>query len=179
MQRIPLSSPLAAFQAGGASLSVRRGETDRIAKPMRVRNGQRQLFLRLRPRSIRGTHHPALRRSALSPHPSPCSAIAPGSSSTAPTPKSIGSNFILERPSLHHHRHHPSRLLRRNPAQRSARPMASHPAGADLKRKSNSLLPHFQAWLRIIGRLRPDVPPEPSIGPRMAARLTAEFANGS
>ena len=56
-QNTPEFEELAAFQAGGWQLSTRRGETDRVAKPLRGGVCQRQLFFYLRRgRLLRADH---------------------------------------------------------------------------------------------------------------------------
>jgi len=86
-QNTPEFSSLAAFQAGGWTVGVRRGESDRAAKPLRTEMVTGNYFSTFGLRAFAGrTIAPSDDRPT--PRPSPCSATAPGSNNTAPTPAS-------------------------------------------------------------------------------------------
>ncbi len=175
-QRLLTSTPefseLAAFQAGGGELSARRGESDHIARPLRSEFVSGNYF------SVFGLGAFAGRTIQPSDDQRSASPVAMLSYRTwqqqyGADPKIIGSNFILDG--------HPFTIIGITPPGFFGETLRSDPPELWLPIQqeplldgSNSLLPHFQAWLRVIGRLRRGVP-TPSVTGPMAARLTAEL----
>ena len=175
-QRLQNSTPefseLAAFQAGGSELSARRGESDHTARPLRSEFVSGNYF------SVFGLGAFAGRTIQPSDDQRSASPVAMLSYRTwqqqyGSDPKIIGSNFILDG--------HPFTIIGITPPGFFGETLRSDPPELwlpiqqePLLSGSNSLLPHFQAWLRVIGRLRRGVPASSVTGP-MAARLTAEL----
>jgi predicted permease len=171
-QRLQATTPefaeLAAFQAGGSEFSGRRGENDRIARPLRSEFVSGNYF------SVFGVGAFAGRTIQPSDDQRSSAPVAMLSYRTwqqqyASDPKMIGSNFILDG--------HPFTIIGITPPGFFGETLRSDPPDVwvpiqqePLFRGNNSLLPHFQAWLRIVGRLRPGA----SIG-AMPARLTADL----
>jgi predicted permease len=168
----PEFSELAAFQAGTWELSVRRGESDHAAKPLRSEFVSGNYF------SVFGLGAFAGRIIQPSDDQRAASPIAMLSYRTwqqqyGSDPKIIGSNFILNG--------HAFTIVGITPPGFFGETLRSDPPELWLPLQqepllsgSNSLLPHFQAWLRVIGRLRPGVPAQSVTGP-VAAKLTAEL----
>jgi predicted permease len=175
-QRLQSSTPefseLAAFQAGGGNLSARRGESDHVARPLRSEFVSGNYF------SVFGLGAFAGRTIQLSDDQRAASPVAMLSYRTwqqqyGSDSKIIGSNFILDG--------HPFTIIGITPPGFFGETLRSDPPELwlpiqqePLLNGSNSLLPHYQAWLRVIGRLRPGVPAQSVTGP-MPARLTAEL----
>jgi predicted permease len=175
-QRLQSSTPefseLAAFQAGGATLSVRRGESDHIARPLRSEFVSGNYF------SVFGVGAFAGRTIQTSDDQRSASPVAMLSYRTwqqqyGSDPKIIGSNFILAG--------HPFTIIGITPPGFFGETLRSDPPDLwlpiqqePLLNGSNSLVPRFQAWLRVIGRLRPGAP-APSVTGPMSARLTSEL----
>ena len=134
----PEFEELAAFQAGGWQVSTRRSESDHIARPLRNEFVSGNYFHTFGLRRLCRTHHPALRRSALrsSGRHAQLSRLA---AAIRLRPQSRRLELHPQRPSLHHHRNHSARLLRRNAAQRPSRPLDPHQPGAHVQR--SQLLP--------------------------------------
>ncbi len=84
--------------------------------------------------SLRRPHHPALRRSALvsAGRHAELSHLA---AAVRLRPQDRRLDLHPRRTSLHHHWHYPAWVLRRDPAQRSTRPLGADPAGANLQRE--------------------------------------------
>jgi predicted permease len=156
-QRFQASAPefeqLTAFQAGGMQLSVRRGETDRETKPLRGEYVTGNYFTTFGLQAFAG-------RTLLPSDDQPSAAPAAVLSYRAwqqeygSDPKVIGSSFILD--------NHPFTIvgisppgfygetLRGDPPQLWI-PLQQEPVLAG----TNSILKQTNAWLRVIGRLRP------------------------
>ncbi len=175
-QRLQTSTPefskVAAFQAGGGELSARRGESDHVARPLRSEFVSGNYF------SVFGLGAFAGRTIQPSDDQRSASPVAMLSYRTwqqqyGSDPKIIGSNFILDG--------YPFTIIGITPPGFFGETLRSDPPELwlpiqrePLLSGSNSLLPHFQAWLRVIGRLLPGVPGNSVTGP-MPARLTAEL----
>ena len=175
-QRLQASTPefaeLAAFQAGSGEFSARRGESDRIARPLRSEFVSGNYF------SVFGIGAFAGRTIQPSDDQRSAPPVAMLSYRTwqqeyASDPKIIGSNFILDG--------HPFTIIGITPPGFFGETLRSDPPEVwvpiqqePLFKGNNSLLPHFQAWLRVIGRLRRGVPAA-SVTGAMPARLTAEL----
>ncbi len=149
----PEFSELAAFQAGGKMVSVRRGDSDRIAKPLRAE-------------FISGNYFSTFGLSAFAGR-----TITPSDDKRGAPPAAmlthrtwqqkygadrniLGSTLVLDG--------HPFTIVGITPPGYFGETLRSDPPDVWLPiqqeptlRGSNSLLPHFQAWLRVIGRLKP------------------------
>ena len=146
-------SELAAFQAGSWQYAARRGETDRVARPLRGEMVSGNYFATFGINAYAG-------RTILPTDDQPSAPPVAMLSYRAwqqeygSDPSIIGSNMILDA--------HPFTIigitppgffgetLRDNPPEIWL-PISSEP----LFHGAQSFLPHFQAWLRVIGRLRP------------------------
>lgn len=153
----PEFAELAAFQAGGSQLSARRGESDRIAKPIR---GE----------FITGNYFSTFGISALSGRPILPSDDQPTAAPVAmlsyrawqqrygSDPKMVGSTMILDGHAVTIVGITPpgffGETLRSDPPEVWL-PMQQEP----IFRGKNSLLHTFPAWLRVIGRLKPGASP--------------------
>ena len=154
----PEFAELAAFQAGGAEFSTRRGETDRVAKPMRGEY-------------ITGNYFSTFGVSAFSGRtlvPSDDTASAPPVAMLSyrawqqkygSDPRIIGASLVLDG--------HPVTVVGITPPGFFGETLRSDPPEVwiplqqePLFRSSNSLLHHYQAWLRVIGRLKPGASPD-------------------
>jgi predicted permease len=171
-KRIQASTPefteLAAFQAGGSMLGVRRGEADRVARPLRGEFVSGNYFATFGVGAFAGrTILPSDDQRSAAP-------VAMLSYRTwqqqyASDPKVVGSSFILDG--------HPVTIVGITPPGFFGETLRSDPPGVwlpleqePLFRGANTLLPRFSAWLRIVGRLRPGA----STG-ALSDRLTAEL----
>ncbi len=149
----PEFEELAAFQAGGAQFSTRRGESDRIAKPLRGEFVSGNYFSTFGVGAFAGR---TIHTRDDQAHAAPVAMLSyrAWQQQYGSDPKVIGSTFILDG--------HPFTIIGITPpgffgeTLRSDPPdlWLSHPAGTCFHR-SNSFLHHFQAWLRVIGRLKP------------------------
>ncbi|MGC2301318.1 MAG: ABC transporter permease, partial [Acidobacteriaceae bacterium] len=175
-QNTPEFSSLAAFQAGGYQIPVRRGETDRIAKPLRVEMVSGNYFSTFGLGAFAG-------RTISPPDDQPNSPpVAMLSYRTwqqqyGSDPGVVGSTFIVS--------DHPVTIIGITPPGFFGETLRSDPPDLWLPINqepvlagSNSMLHHFQAWLRVIGRLRPSASPN-AIGPRMTALLRQWLVNDS
>lgn len=152
-ENTPEFAELAAFQAGGSSISVRRGESDRMAKPLRGEFVSGNYFSTFGVGAFAG-------RTILASDDEPSSAPVAMLSYRAwqqqygSDPKIAGSSFILDG--------HPFTIVGITPPGFFGETLRSDPPDLwipiqqePLFRGSNSLLHKFPAWLRVIGRLRP------------------------
>jgi len=161
----PEFAELAAFQAGGWQFSARRGESDRVAKPLRgefVSGNYFQTF---------GV--PAFAGRTIIPSDDQISAppVAMMSYRTwqqryGSDPAMIGSSFVLDS--------HAVTIVGITPPGFFGETLRSDPPELwiplqqeELFRGTNSLLHKFTAWVRVIGRLRPGASPN-----TLPARLT-------
>lgn len=152
-QTTPEFSELAAFQAGGAVFSVRRGENDRISKPLRSEYITGNYFSTFGVGAFAGrTIVPADDQPAAPPVA--MLSYRAWQQKYGADRKLVGSTMVLDG--------HPvtvvgiappgffGETLRSDPPELFV-PLQQEP----MFRGSNSLLHHFQAWLRVIGRVRP------------------------
>ena len=138
-ERLKAESPefeeVAAFQAGGARLSVRRAGRGRGCQAAAVRVRHRQLLLDARRRRVRRPG--AARRPTTSRRRRPVAVLSHHAwqGVYGADPSVVGSTFVLERASVHRDRHRAAGVLRRNVAERSAGYLASAAAGAADRRR--------------------------------------------
>jgi predicted permease len=175
-QNTPEFAELAAFQAGGMVFSARRGESDRVAKPI---GGE----------FISGNYFSTFGISAFSGRTIVPSDDQPTAAPVAmlsyrawqqqygSDPKIVGSTMILSG--------HPVTIVGITPpgffgeTLRSDPPEVWVPLQLDpLFRGKNSLLHTFPAWLRVIGRLKPGASPDALPG-RMTSLIRAWLVNES
>ncbi|MGC2635638.1 MAG: ABC transporter permease [Acidobacteriaceae bacterium] len=175
-QNAPEFSSLAAFQAGGWTYSVRRGETDRVAKP-------------LREEAVTGNYFSTLGIGAFMGRTIAPSDDQPGSAPVADLsyrtwqqqygsdPSIVGSTFIING--------HPVTIVGVTPPGFFGETLRADPPDMWLPVNlepmfagSNSLLHHFQAWLRVIGRVRPGASVS-TTSQRMTALLRQWLVNDS
>ncbi len=162
----PEFTELAAFQAGGSELSARRGANDRVSKPLRGEFISGNYF------STFGVG-PFTGRTIVPTDDRPSAAPVAMLSYRAwqqqygSDPKIVGSTFILDG--------HPLTIIGITPPGFFGETLRSDPPEVwipiqqePLFRGTNSLLHHFQAWVRVIGRLRPGASPD-----ALPARLTS------
>ncbi len=162
----PEFAELAAFQAGGTQLSARRGESDRIAKPIRGEfiTGNYFSTFGINPFSGR-TIHP----SDDQPTAAPVAMLSyrAWQQQYGSDPKMVGSSMILDGHAVTIVGITPpgffGETLRSDPPEVWL-PMQQEP----IFRGTNSLLHTFPAWLRVIGRLKPGASPN-----ALPSRLTS------
>jgi predicted permease len=165
-QSTPEFSELAAFQAGRAELSARRGESDRVAQPLRGEFVSGNYFSTFGVGSFAG-------RTIVSADDQPSALpVAMLSYRTwqqqyGSDPRIVGSTFILD--------NHPFTVIGITPPGFFGETLRSDPpevwipiAEEPVLHGANSLLFRFPAWLRVIGRLRPGASPA-----ALPARLTS------
>jgi predicted permease len=179
-QRLKESTPefaeLAAFQAGAAELSARRGESDRVAKPLRGEYVSGNYFSTFGVGAFSG-------RTILPSDDEPSAApVAMLSYRTwqqeyGTDPNIIGSNMILDG--------HPFTVIGITPPGFFGETLRSHPPDVWipihqelLMHGSNSFLNQFTAWLRVIGRLRPGASTN-GMAERLTNRLRLWLVNES
>ncbi|MFT4112819.1 ABC transporter permease [Silvibacterium sp.] len=156
-QKLKATSPefeeLAAFQAGGSQFSVRRGESDRVAKPLRGEFVSGNYFSTFGVGAFAGR--------VLSPSDDHQSAPPVAMLSYrawqqqyGSDPSVLGSTFVVDS--------HPVTIIGITPPGFFGETIRTDPPDIyvpveqePLFRGSNSINGHFQAWLRIIGRLKP------------------------
>ena len=164
----PEFEELAAFQAGRAQFGARRGENDRVAKPLRGEFVSGNYFSTFGVGAFAG-------RTIIPSDDQPSSAPVAMLSYRAwqqqygSDPRIVGSTLILDG--------HPFTIIGITPpgffgeTLRSDPPEIWVPINQEpLFRGANSLLHRFPAWLRVIGRLRPGASPN-----ALPARLTNEL----
>jgi predicted permease len=172
----PEFEELAAFQAGGRQFSTRRGEADRIAKPLRGEFVSGNYFSTFGVGALAGrTIQPADDQETAAP-------VAMLSYRTwqqqyGSDPKVIGSSFILDG--------HPFTIIGITPPGFFGETLRSDPADLWLPvlqepvfSGQNSFLHHFQAWLRVIGRLKPGAAPH-AVPARMTTLIRQWLVNDS
>ncbi len=161
----PEFAELAAFQAGVWQFSARRGDEDRVAKPLRGEFVSGNYF------STFGI--PAFAGRTIVPSDDQPSATPVGMLSYrawqqqyGSDPRMVGSTFILDS--------HPLTIIGITPPGFYGETLRSDPpeiwvpiSMEPIFRGKSSLLQHFPAWLRVIGRLRPGASPN-----ALPARLT-------
>ncbi|HVW77386.1 MAG TPA: ABC transporter permease [Alloacidobacterium sp.] len=164
-ENTPEFAELAAFQAGGSTISARRGESDRMAKPLRGEFISGNYFSTFGVGAFAG-------RTIGEPDDQANSAPVAMLSYRAwqqeygSDPKVVGSTFILEG--------HPFTIVGIAPPGFYGETLRSDPPEIYLPiqqepqyRGANSLLHKFPAWLRVIGRARPGANIDP-----VSSRLT-------
>jgi predicted permease len=152
-QTTPEFSELAAFQAGGSVFSVRRSENDRVSKPLRSEFITGNYFSTFGLGAFAGRTIGASDDQPASP-PVAMLSYRAWQQKYGADRKLVGSTMVLDG--------HPvtvvgiappgffGETLRSDPPELFV-PLQQEP----MFRGNNSLLHHFQSWLRVIGRVRP------------------------
>jgi len=149
----PEFEQMTAFQAGGSQFSVRRGETDHLAKPLRGEFVTGNYFATFGIQTFLGR---TLTPNDDQPSASPAAVLSfrAWQQEYGSDPKIIGANFILDG--------HPFTIIGITPpgfygeTLRSDPPQIFVPIQQEpLLMGKNSILRQTNAWLRVIGRLRP------------------------
>jgi len=161
----PEFAELAAFQAGGWQFSARRGESDRIAKPLRGEFVSGNYFQTFGLGAFEGrTIVPS--DDQVSAPPVAMLSYRTWQQQYGSDPGIVGSSFILDG--------HVVTLIGIMPPGFFGETLRSDPPEIwvpiqqeQLFRGANSLLHAFPAWVRVIGRLRPEASPN-----ALPARLT-------
>ncbi|MGB9416475.1 MAG: ABC transporter permease [Acidobacteriaceae bacterium] len=156
-QSTPEFAELAAFQAGGSEFSARRGESDRVAKPIRGEFISGNYFSTFGISAFSG-------RTIVPSDDQPTSAPVAMLSyrgwqqQYASDPKIVGSTMILDG--------HPMTIVGITPPGFFGETLRSDPPEVwipiqqePIFKGPNSLLHTFPAWLRVIGRLKPGATP--------------------
>lgn len=176
LQNTPEFEQLAAFQAGGYQISTRRSESDRVAKPLREEYVSGNYFSTFGVGAFAGrTIQPADDQANSAP-------VAMLSYRTwqqqyGSDPSLVGSTFILNG--------HPFTIVGITPPGFFGETLRSDPPDLWIPilqeptfSGANSFLHHFQAWLRVIGRLRPGANPN-AVPARMTALIRHWLVNES
>jgi predicted permease len=172
----PEFSELAAFQAGGWQFSVRRGDSDRIAKPVRGEFVTGNYF------DVFGI--PAFMGRTITPSDDQASAPPVAMLSYrawqqqyGSDPSVIGSTFIFDG--------HPITIIGISPPGFYGETLRSDPPEIwvplqlePIFRGQSSLLHRFPAWLRVIGRVRPGASVE-AVPARLTSLLRAWLVSDS
>jgi predicted permease len=156
-QNTPEFSELAAFQAGGSQVSARRGESDRIAKPLRGEFISGNYFATFGINSFVGrTIVPSDDKQTAAPVA--MLSYRAWQQQYGSDPKIVGSTMILDG--------HPFTIVGITPPGFFGETLRSDPPEVwipieqePLFRGKNSLLHAFPAWVRVIGRLKPGASP--------------------
>ncbi|HEX6773861.1 MAG TPA: ABC transporter permease, partial [Acidobacteriaceae bacterium] len=156
-QNTPEFSELAAFQAGGSQVSARRGESDRIAKPLRGEFISGNYFATFGINSFVGrTIVPSDDKQTAAPVA--MLSYRAWQQQYGSDPKIVGSAMILDG--------HPFTIVGITPPGFFGETLRSDPPEVwipieqePLFRGKNSLLHAFPAWVRVIGRLKPGASP--------------------
>jgi predicted permease len=170
----PEFEELAAFQAGGYQISTRRSESERVAKPLREEFVSGNYFSTFGVGAFAGrTIQPTDDQAASAP-------VAMLSYRTwqqqyGSDPKVLGSTFILSG--------HPFTIIGITPPGFFGETLRSDPADLWIPimqeptfSGANSFLHHFQAWLRVIGRLHPGATPN-AVPDRLTALIRQWLVN--
>ena len=164
----PEFEELAAFQAGPQPHAVRRGESDRIAKPLRGEWVSGNYFATFGVGAFVGR---TIQPSDDQPSAPPVVMLSyrAWQQEYGSDPSIVGSTMIIDG--------HPFTLVGITPPGFFGETLRGNPAEIWLPlntepifRGQESFLPHFQAWLRVIGRLKPGATTD-----GVAARLTNEL----
>ncbi len=149
----PEFEELAAFQAGGRSIATRRGESDRQSKPLRGEFVSGNYFSTFGIGSFAGRTIQVADDKETAP-PVAMLSYRAWQQQYGSDPKVIGSSFILDG--------HPFTIIGITPPGFFGETLRSDPPDLWLPilqeptfSGANSFLHHFQAWLRVIGRLKP------------------------
>jgi predicted permease len=162
----PEFAELAAFQAGGTTFSARRGESDRIAKPIRGEFITGNYFSTFGIGAFSGrTIAPS--DDQLTAAPVAMLSYRAWQQQYSSNPKIVGSTMILDG--------HPMTIVGITPPGFFGETLRSDPPEVwipmqqePIFRGKNSLLHTFPAWLRVIGRLKPGATPN-----ALPSRLTS------
>ena len=172
----PEFEELAAFQAGGWQISTRRGESDRIARPLRSEFVSGNYFQTFGLGAFAGR---AIQPSDDQPSSSPVAMLSyrAWQQQYGSDPRIVGSNFILNG--------HPFTIIGITPPGFFGETLRSDPPDLwipinqePIFSGANSFLHHFQAWFRVIGRLRPGATVNAVPG-RMTALIRQWLVNDS
>jgi predicted permease len=164
----PEFSELAAFQAGTSQYAVRRGESDRIPKPLRGEMVSGNYFATFGLGPFAGRN---ILPSDDQPSAPPVAMLSyrAWQQEYGSNPSLLGSTMIVDG--------HPFTIIGITPPGFFGETLRGNPAeiwfpisAEPLFNGQQSFLPHFQAWLRVIGRLRPTATTN-----GIAARLTNEI----
>jgi predicted permease len=164
----PEFEQLAAFQAGGWSISVRRGETDRVGKPLREELVTGNYFATFGLGAFAGR---TLTPSDDQPSSAPVAVISyhTWQQQYGSDPSVVGSTFILNG--------HPFAIIGIAPPGFFGETLRANPPDLwipinqePLFQGSNSILHRFQAWTRVIGRAKPGASVAP-VAPRLTVLL--------
>jgi predicted permease len=175
-QNTPEFSSLAAFQAGGYTFGVRRGQTDRVAKPLREEMVSGNYFSTFGLGAFAGR---TITPSDDQPNSPPVAMLSyrTWQQQYGSDPSIVGSNFIIG--------DHPVTIIGITPPGFFGETLRSDPPDLWIPINqepvflgSNSMIHRFQAWLRVIGRLRPGASVN-TTGPRMTALLRQWLVNDS
>ncbi|HEX4037640.1 MAG TPA: ABC transporter permease [Acidobacteriaceae bacterium] len=167
-QNAPEFSSLAAFQAGSGTWSVRRSQTDRLARPLRGEMISGNYFSTFGLGAFLGR---AISPSDDQPNSPPVAMLSYrtwqqqyGSDASV-----VGSTFIIN--------DHPVTVIGITPPGFFGETLRANPPDLWLPLNleptldgSSALLHHFSSWLRVVGRLRPGASVA-TTGPRMTALL--------
>ena len=168
VKNTPEFEQLAAFQAGGWPVSVRRGESDRAARPFREEYVTGNYFSTFGLGAFSGR---TLTPADDQPNAAPVAMLSYrtwqqqfGSDGSV-----VGSTFILDG--------HPFTIVGITPPGFFGETLRSDPADVwipmnqePLMRGSNTLLHRFEAWVRVIGRVKPGAGVQ-TTGPRLTVLL--------
>jgi predicted permease len=172
----PEFEELAAFEAGSRTLSTRRSESDRISKPLRAEFVSGNYF------STFGLGAFAGRTIQVADDQASAAPVAMLTYRTwqqqyGSDPKVVGSSFILDG--------HPFTIIGITPPGFFGETLRSDPPELWIPilqepvfTGANSFLHHFQAWLRVIGRLKPGATPN-AVPARMTALIRQWLVNDS
>jgi predicted permease len=172
----PEFSSLAAFQAGGWTYGVRRGQTDRAAKPLRGEMVTGNYFSTFGIGAFAGR---TITPSDDQPNSQPVAMLSyrTWQQQYGSDPSIVGSTFIVS--------DHPVTIIGITPPGFFGETLRANPPDLwipvnqePIFRGSNSLLHHFQAWLRVIGRVKPGASTA-TTAPRMTTLLRQWLVNDS
>ena len=172
----PEFEELAAFQAGGAQISTRRSERDRVAKPLRGEFVSGNYFHTFGLGAFAGRTIQPTDDQASAP-PVAMLSYRAWQQEYGSDEKIAGSSFILNG--------HPFTIIGVTPPGFFGETLRSDPPDLwipinqePLFSGANSFLHHFQAWLRVIGRLRPGANVN-TVPDRMTALIRQWLVNDS
>ncbi|HEX3471820.1 MAG TPA: ABC transporter permease [Silvibacterium sp.] len=175
-ENTPEFAELAAFQAGGWQISTRRSENDRVAKPLRSEFVSGNYFSTFGVGAFAGRTIQAADDQAAAA-PVAMLSYRAWQQQYGSDPKIPGSAFILNG--------HPFTIIGITPPGFFGETLRSDPPDLWIPilqepvfTGANSFLHHFQAWLRVIGRLRPGASPNAVPG-RLTALLRQWLVNES
>jgi len=172
----PEFEELAAFQAGGWQISTRRSESDRIARPLRNEFVSGNYFHTFGLGAFAGR---TIQPTDDQPSAAPVAMLSyrAWQQQYGSDPKVVGSTFILNG--------HPFTIIGITPPGFFGETLRSDPPDLwipinqePIFSGANSFLHHFQAWLRVIGRLKPGATPN-AVPDRMTALIRQWLVNDS